>query len=80
MTDGFSKRLAAQIASQLPEDNQEALRVLSLAREIIVCLGGGWAQPASVTQLFGSERIGPVATQAAAQEDPIGRRDISSPG
>lgn len=33
------KRMAAQIASQLPEDQVEALQVLRWAGDIVTCLG-----------------------------------------
>ena len=39
------KRMAAQIAGQLPEDRTEALTVLNYAREIICNLGVGWEVP-----------------------------------
>lgn len=38
-TEAWVKRMAAQIASQLPEDQEEALVVLELAKEIVQCLG-----------------------------------------
>lgn len=38
----WNKRLAAQVASQLPEDEAHALAVLDLARSIIVNLGMEW--------------------------------------
>lgn len=40
--DEYSKRVAAHIASQLPEDSASALRVLALAREIVLHLGKSW--------------------------------------
>lgn len=40
-TDRWQQRMAAQIASQLPEDPREALAVLSMAREVVIYLDGG---------------------------------------
>ncbi len=80
MADGFSKRLACQIASQLPEGTEEALQVLNLAREIIICLGEGWARPAAVpTKLFVADRTIQASSPAAGREAPTDRRDISNP-
>lgn len=77
MADGFNKRLACQIASQLPENADEALQVLSLVREIVICLGEGWGRPAAVpTRLF-AER-GPGGLHAAEREAQIDRLDIAN--
>lgn len=79
MADGFSKRLACQIASQLPEGTEDALQVLNLAREIVICLGEGWGRPATVpTKLFAAERTGQASSQAGAREVPTDRLDKSS--
>ena len=42
------KRMAAQIASQLPEDDREALIVLNYVREIICNLGRSWEIPSAM--------------------------------
>lgn len=36
------KRMACQIAAQLPDDPEEALGVLNYVKEIVLNLGGGW--------------------------------------
>jgi hypothetical protein len=40
-TERWQQRMAAQIASQLPEDPREALAVLSMARKVVIYLDGG---------------------------------------
>ena len=69
MGDGHVKRLAAQIASQLPEDTQEALRVLNMAREIIVCLGRSWdVAPEWPSRLGGQAPTCPAGLRVVARE------------
>lgn len=46
---GRLKRMAAQIASQLPENDREALIVLNYVREIICNLGAAWEVPSAMT-------------------------------
>lgn len=47
-TDGWARRHAVQIVSALPEDGDEALLVLELARELIsgFCVGKPLQRPA----------------------------------
>ena len=40
--DGYLKRIACQVYTQLPEDKREALLVLRYVREIVFCLGEEW--------------------------------------
>ena len=41
----FLKRTACTIASQLPEEREDALAVLDYVREIVLNLGVSWAPP-----------------------------------
>lgn len=41
-TEKFCRRLACQIASQLPDDQRDALRTLRLVQQIIMNLGTRW--------------------------------------
>jgi len=45
----FLKRAACVIASQLPEGQEDALRVLDYAREILLNLGNSWSPPVTLT-------------------------------
>ena len=83
MPDGHAKRLACQIAAQMPDDREESLRVLDYVREILFNLGGGWGAQvrAAPTQLFSVPRgIDPAGTQATATADPICHLDKANPG
>lgn len=69
--DEGSKRAAAHIASLLPDDKAEALRILDLAHDIIVNLGTTWGkrrqvEPAkptgAVVRLATARRTGKEAT------------------
>lgn len=73
MHDEFLKRSACQIAAQLPESREDALKVLSYVNEILVNLGGGWGaiQPSAVKDQ--------VAVQVIALATRRAYRDISSP-
>jgi hypothetical protein len=55
-TRQYLKRMAAHIAAELPEDDDEALAVLDLARQVVLILSGRGAAPAS-----GNPQGGPVA-------------------
>ena len=66
--DGLNKRLAAQIAAQLPDDVQEALSVLSMAREVVLCLeGGAVRQQAEASQLSAADLTSPAALRVVAR-------------
>lgn len=79
--DGLNKRLAALIASQLPNDAHEAMRVLSMAREIVLCLeGDAVRQRLEATQLFETGPKGPATLRVVAMEGQPYRPDKSSLG
>lgn len=80
MGEAVLKRLACQIAAQLPDDQAEALLVLNYAREIILCLGGGWQAPATNAPipLFSPARTNPADFQAGAAAGQSGLRGIAS--
>ncbi len=48
-----NKRLAAQILSQLPEDREEALIVLTIARQLVEWVAEGEALPAAILRIVG---------------------------
>lgn len=81
MPDAFMKRLACQIAAQLPDSQQESLEVLTYVREIVMNLGGGWGRPVAVppTQLFAADRKDQVELPAASKEGQNGLLDRASP-
>lgn len=82
MPDSHMKRLACQIAAQLPDSQQESLEVLGYVREIVMNLGGGWGRPTIVqpTPLFGADRLtGLEASQEGERAGPIGRLDRANP-
>lgn len=77
--EGLNKRLAAQIAAQLPEDLHEALRVLSMAREVILCLEGGAArQQGDASRPFESGPTSPATLRVVGKEGPPYHPDKSS--
>lgn len=79
--DGANKRLAALIASQLPDDMNDALLVLSMARDVVLCLEGGMGrQPADVTRLYAVAQTSPEALRAIATEARPGPPGKSSLG
>lgn len=77
--DGLNKRLAALIASQLPNELHAAMQVLSMAREIVLCLeGDAVRQRLEASQLSETGPIGPVALRVVAREGQPYRRDKSN--
>lgn len=50
MPDAHEKRMACQIAAQLPDDTSEALAVLDYVKEIVLNLGGGWGKETPATK------------------------------
>ena len=79
--DGLNKRLAAQIASQLPANVHEALHVLSMAREVVLCLEGNNARhPLEPSQLSETGPTSPAALRVVARADPPGLPDRSNRG
>lgn len=65
------RRMACQIAAQLPDNQGEALAVLEYVREIVLNLGGGWdcrATGAVPIQLFAQAQT----NQAEALKDETG--------
>jgi hypothetical protein len=77
------KRLACQIAAQLPESQDEALLVLSYAREIILNLGGGGWERQDAAELIQlcepPEPIGRAVSGEGATVIPIGRLGRANP-
>lgn len=49
--------MAAQIASQLPEAERDALTVLNYTREIVCNLGRGWEVPSAMPQTKDSIKL-----------------------
>ena len=47
------KRLAAQILSQLPESKEEALIVLTIARQLVEWVGEGDQLPSAILRIVG---------------------------
>lgn len=83
MPDAHMKRMACQIAAQLPDDQREALAVLDYVREIVENLGGGWRQPEPIRKtpaLYVIQRTSQEAAQAGAPEVLIGPQDKSNRG
>ena len=75
-SEGFLRRLACQIAAQLPQDQAEALRALRLARQIVFNLGEEWeaAGSSEPVQLYPDQG----ARLKAVQEGRSGPPDKSS--
>jgi hypothetical protein len=62
--EGYLRRLACQIAAQLPDDKQEALRALRLVRQIVFNLGETWdSGPTEPVALFPDRGAGPRVVQ-----------------
>lgn len=77
MSSGHIKRLACQIAAQMPDDEDEALEVLRLVREVVMNLDGGWGEVRSTpTRLYA---INPAASQATETEGQPARRYKANP-
>lgn len=57
---GRLKRMAAQIASQLPENDREALIVLNYVREIVCNLGNAWEIPSAMPAVAEPIRLSSV--------------------
>lgn len=81
MSDGHNKRMACQIAAQLPDETSEALEVLAYVREIVLNLGGGWGLPVRTTPtpLYAVPRTGPAASASAETAVQPYRPDRASP-
>lgn len=77
MPNGYYKRTACQIAAQLPDDQTEALAVLSLVREIVMNLGVGWhgGGAREATQLFAVTPTSPEEFEANDRKAPSGPPD-----
>ncbi len=73
--EGFLKRTALQIATQLPENDDEARRVIALVLEIIDHLGKDWSEPIQPSV----DRIGQARRKAGAQVTPLFAPDRSNP-
>jgi hypothetical protein len=83
MPDAHMKRMACQIAAQLPDDQREALEVLNYVAEIVMNLGGGWPQAEPIRkkpELYVIPRTSREAALAAAPEVQIGPQDKSNQG
>lgn len=77
MSDGHTKRLACQIAAQMPDSVDEALEVLRLVREVVLNLDGGWGElRPTPTRLYA---INPATSQATETVIPLGRQDRANP-
>lgn len=64
----YAKRMACQIAAQLPDDEGEALVILELVRELVANLGGGWGRPRTA-ELYVFDRTSPAAPPEGGQVD-----------
>lgn len=81
MPEAYMKRVACQIAAQLPDSQQEALDVLSYVREIVMNLGGGWGrQSVPPTRLFVIDPTGREEAPATGKAAPSGPLDKANPG
>lgn len=80
MPEGHNRRMACQIAAQLPDDRAEALRVLAYVRDIVENLGGGWGAetPVSDARLY-LVRTSPAESLSGAPADRNGRLDRANP-
>jgi hypothetical protein len=81
VSDGHTKRMACQIAAQLPDDRCEALEVLAYVRDIVENLGGGWSAlegPRQTAALYVIPATSPVAAQEVVKAGPPGRLDKAS--
>ena len=82
MPDGHLRRMACQIAAQLPDDRGECLRILSYVHQIVDHLGGGWGaeevSPMKSAVVYVFQPTGPGALPEGATADQNGRPDISS--
>ncbi len=76
------RRMACQIAAQLPDSQAEALEVLDYVRDIVMNLGGGWGQPTAVppTQLYAVSPTSRATVPEAATEDPTDLPNRANPG
>lgn len=81
MPDAHAKRLACSIAAQMPDSTKDALEVLSLVRDIVMNLGGGWGRPqlATAEPSGALARIGPATVEAAESADQNGRLNRANP-
>ena len=82
MPHAHMKRMACQIAAQLPDDPEEALGVLNYVKEIVLNLGGGWGgvRPTSA-QLYSVPRPqGPEGSTTGEKVNPTCRPDKASLG
>jgi len=75
------KRLACQIAAQMPDSTKEALEVLALVRDIVMNLGEAWGRPQLATvEPFGAlARTGLATVEAAESADQNGRLNRANP-
>lgn len=83
MPHSHMKRMACQIAAQLPDDPEEALGVLNYVREIVLNLGGGWSATPKATsaQLYSVPRPpGPGGLKAIETVNPTDHLDKANPG
>lgn len=80
MPDAHLKRMACQIAAQLPDDADEAVLVLDYVKEIVANLGGQWSEPKSSARLYVIQRTSPAAPEEGGSEVPRARLDIANPG
>jgi hypothetical protein len=82
------KRMACQIAAQLPDEREEALGVLNYVRDIVLNLGGGWGErdaawgvapsPKPSALLYVIPTTNPAGSQGAETAAQIDRPDIAS--
>lgn len=79
--DGYIKRVACQIYTQLPEDRREAMLVLQYVKQIIDCIGSGCelVQRQATIVPYPCALTDRGGFPAAAQEDQTAPPDISNP-
>ena len=82
MAEGYLKRIACQIAAQLPDGEKEAMEVLELAREIVINLGTAWApsDKKQAIQLFSLTQKDRAEAPTAGRVAQIDRLDIANRG
>lgn len=68
MPEAHLKRMACQIAAQLPDDAEEAVRVMDYVREIVANLGGRWSAPKASATLYAINRTSPAALEEGGSE------------
>lgn len=82
MPDGHLRRMACQIAAQLPDDREECLRVLRYVEDIVTHLGRGWGTDEGPLKrsasLYVFERTSPAGAGEAAMAGQNGRLDTAN--